>query len=100
MKKDHLYIIQTDKTGAIKIGRSKNPSRRIKQLQTGSPYKLKLLLILENQGNLEKELHKKLKPFKQSCKGEWFSFDCTGSLPDWISEKIDWDIANIWWDTI
>ena len=96
--RDHLYIIQTDETGAIKIGRSKNPLSRVKQLQTGSPYKLKLLLILENQGSMEKELHRRLKPFKQNCRGEWFDFDCTGSLPDWISEKIDWDVANVWWD--
>ena len=44
----HLYIIQSSNKGNFKIGRSKNPSKRLKQLQTGSPYKLKLVLVLEN----------------------------------------------------
>ena len=94
----HLYIIQSDKTGSLKIGRSKDPVSRLKQLQTGSPHSLKLILIAENKGHLEKKLHKDLKRFKNRRKGEWFDFECAGSLPDWISEMIDWDIANVWWD--
>ena len=95
----HLYIIQSDKTGAIKIGRSKNPSKRLKQLQTGCPDKLKLLVIFENKGHLEKNLHRRLKSYKSRRRGEWFDFDCAGSLPDWVHEQIDWDVANIWWET-
>ena len=98
MRKDDLYIIQSDITGAIKIGRSKNPSRRIHQLQTGSPYKLKLLTIAEGKGFMEKEIHKKLIRYKAECKGEWFDFMCTGSFPIWLYEMIDWDDANTWWD--
>ena len=94
----HLYIIQSDITGAIKIGISKNPKNRLKQLQTGSPYKLKLLTIVNGRGDLERSLHKSLRTYKQSCKGEWFDFECTGSLPDWLSETIDWDVANVWWE--
>ena len=94
----HLYVIQSDVTGAIKIGISKNPKSRLRQLQTGSPYELKLLTIVNGRGDLEKPLHESLKPYKQACKGEWFDFDCTGSFPDWLSELIDWDIANVWWD--
>ena len=30
MNKDDLYIIQSDVTGMIKIGRSKNPQKRLK----------------------------------------------------------------------
>ena len=93
-----LYVIQSDVTGAIKIGISKNPSNRLRQLQTGSPYKLKLLAIVNGRYDLERPLHKTLTPYKQACKGEWFDFDCTGSFPDWLSEMIDWDIANVWWD--
>ena len=36
MKKDYLYIIQSDVTGQIKIGRSIDPDRRLKQLQTAN----------------------------------------------------------------
>ena len=95
----HLYVIQSDVTGAIKIGISKNPKSRLRQLQTGSPYELKLLTIVNGRGDLEKPLHESLKPYKQSCKGEWFDFDCTGSFPDWLSEMINWDVANVWWDS-
>ncbi len=97
--KDHLYIIQSDVTGAIKIGRSKNPQRRLKQLQTGSPYELRLLLVLENMADLERKLHRDLKGYRfRSTQGEWFDFESTGSLPIWICEKIDWDVANTWWE--
>ena len=96
--KKHLYIIQSDVSGAIKIGISKNPKNRMRQLQTGSPYKLKLLTIVNGRGDLERSLHESLKPYKKACKGEWFDFDCTGSFPDWLSEMIDWDIANVWWE--
>ena len=94
----HLYIIQSDKTGDFKIGRSKNPQRRLKQLQTGSPHRLKLLLIVENQGTIEKKLHRRLQKYRSRRNGEWFDFDCAGSLPDWLSELIDWDVANVWWE--
>ena len=95
---DHLYIIQSDISGAIKIGRSKNPEKRLKQLQTGSPYKLQLLTVAKEKGDREKPLHRKFKPYKQACKGEWFDFDCVGSFPIWLHEMIDWDVANVWWN--
>ena len=62
---DHLYIIQSDISGAMKIGRSKNPKKRLKQLQTGSPYKLKLLVEVSGQGLQEKSLHRTLKDYKR-----------------------------------
>tara|TARA_B100000214_G_C23743328_1_gene524271 strand:- start:121 stop:417 length:297 start_codon:yes stop_codon:yes gene_type:complete len=95
---DHLYIVQSDVSGAIKIGRSKDPRKRLKQLQTGSPYKLKLLAIVPEKGNIEKSLHSSFSSYKKSCKGEWFDFDCVGSFPDWLHEMIDWDVANVWWE--
>jgi|SRR6056300_268762 predicted GIY-YIG superfamily endonuclease len=98
MLSQYLYIIQSDKTGSLKIGRSKNPERRLKQLQTGSPYKLKLIFAAESKGHMEKPLHERLKRFKERRRGEWFDFECTGSLPDWIYEMINWDEANVWWD--
>ena len=44
MKKKDLYIIQCDKTGAFKVGISTNVERRIKNLKTGCPYEIKLIL--------------------------------------------------------
>ena len=54
MKKDDLYIIQSDFTGMIKIGRSKDPNKRLKQLQTGNPNKLKLIASFKDMGWREK----------------------------------------------
>lgn len=94
----HLYIIQSDVTGAFKVGRSKNPERRLKQLQTGSPYKLKLICVLENKGYQEKLLHSQLNESGRRCKGEWFDFDLIGYLPDNIVEGLDLEIVNTWWE--
>lgn len=97
-----LYVIQSDVTGALKIGVSKNPNKRLKQLQTGSPYKLKLVGVFKGMAFHEKPLHSRLKPYKLSVyykktQGEWFDFDCMGNLPDWITESLDLDIVNTWW---
>jgi hypothetical protein len=94
----NLYIIQTDVTGALKIGRSNNAQKRLKELQVGSHTKLKLLCEISNMGHVEKRIHQRLSQFKIRKRGEWFYFDCAGNLPNWLCEAIDWDVANIWWE--
>lgn len=94
----HLYIIQSSNNGCFKIGRSKHPEKRLKQLQTGSPYRLKLILVLEEMGKQEKSLHSLFPKNKISCKGEWFDFDLIGYLPDRIYEQLDLELVNTWWD--
>ena len=95
----HLYIIQSDSTGNFKIGRSKHPEKRLKQLQTGNPNKLKLILVLENQGHREKLLHNRINSWtRKKSKGEWFEFDLMGLLPDEIMEKLDLEVVNTWWE--
>lgn len=95
----HLYIIQSDNTGNFKIGRSKNPRRRLKQLQTGNPNQLKIVLILENQGHRERILHNRInRSIQKRSKGEWFEFELMGYLPDDISEQLDLDVVNTWWE--
>jgi len=94
-----LYIIQCDKTGAFKIGVSKDVNKRYKQLQTGCPYELKIILILKNGANMEKKLHHDLKDFKTTKQNqEWFCFDGLACLPDSIYEKFDLDFINTWWE--
>lgn len=97
MKNDDLYIIQSDVTGNIKIGRSKNPHKRLKQLQTGNPNKLKLIAEFKGEGWKEKELHERLSSYR--LKGEWFSYDCAGSIPDSIYERIKWGSFDDWWNS-
>lgn len=85
----HLYIIVSKITGSIKIGRSSNVLQRLDSLQTANPYPLKIILIAENQGNIEKDLHKKLKKFKTN--GEWFLLAGLHLIGDQLYEQIDLD---------
>ena len=94
-----LYIIQSKMTGDFKVGKSKNPVKRLKQLQTGSPYELKLILTLKEQGHKEKYIHKYIMTSnKRKCKGEWCDFDLLACLPDDIYEQLDLEIVNVWWN--
>ena len=94
--KDSLYFIQSALTGMIKIGRSRDPQKRLKQLQTGNPNKLKLIASFESMGWREKSLHEQLS--KWSLEGEWFDYECVGSIPDDIYENILWGSFDDWWN--
>jgi T5orf172 domain len=93
----HLYIIQSDRTGAVKIGRSSDPEKRLLSLQTGSPHKLRLLASFEGRGDEEKALHRLVRKFRYRVeKGEWFHYDCLPELPDWVYEKLPFE--DRWWE--
>lgn len=80
MNSDYIYIISNEQN-YIKVGVSKNPERRIKQLQTGNEHQLSLLFKEEFNCSrnhllkIEKELHKKLKQMTTKSIGEWFLLD-------------------------
>ena len=99
-----LYLMQADNSGAIKIGKSANPERRVKQLQTGCPFEIRLIASFPEKGDLEKRLHKRLWEYRinpltnKKTRGEWFDFSCMGNLPDWITETLDLDMVNTWWE--
>jgi len=93
---DSLYFIQSEKTGEIKIGRSKHPQKRLKNLQTGNPNILKIVASFEGLGWREKELHETLKEWRGS--GEWFRYDCVGSIPKEIYELIPYGVFDDWWE--
>ena len=67
-----LYLIENVTTGTIKIGISKNPTERLKQLQTGNANKLQLIKVydVEEDHHWEKRLHKMF--WQNRLKGEWF----------------------------
>lgn len=95
MRKDYLYFIQSERTGHIKVGRSVDPYRRLKALQTGNQCKLRLVASFENMGWREPSLHDHLKQWR--VKGEWFHVDCVGSLPIDIYEQIPYGSFDDWW---
>lgn len=76
---DYLYLIQDSRSGDIKIGRSKDPYKRLKQLQTGSSSKLNLIGVYPNCGWREKSLHMMLESFR--LEGEWFREEALNYFP-------------------
>jgi hypothetical protein len=65
------YLVQGEMGGPIKIGRSNTKSlgSRIAALQTGYPYQLKIVRLIE--GDLEAELHSRFAHLRMN--GEWFA---------------------------
>lgn len=77
MKKDYIYIISNNE-GCIKIGISKHPSKRLKQLQTGNQSQLTLWYAEEFECSrkhlihIEHKIHKECKYLCEDMQGEWF----------------------------
>ncbi len=92
---DFLYFIQSNKTGLIKIGRAKNPHKRIRELQTGNGEELRLIAYFKGWAWRERDLHELLKDFR--LHGEWFSYDCVPYIPDDIYELIEFGAFDDWW---
>ena len=73
----YVYII-SDNMNYIKIGISKNPEKRLKQLQTAYPTKLTIIFTEEfyckrnHLLKIESVIHKKVKAIATKVNGEWF----------------------------
>lgn len=72
----YVYIIASNSNGPVKIGHSKDPQKRLKQLQTGHSDKLSLYHMeefdgLEKAKLFEKIIHKNIN--YQNRSGEWFN---------------------------
>ena len=90
MKHSYVYFI-TDSHGHIKIGKADDVFKRLKELQTGNPYRLSTLLTVMVQSpteafNLEQELHNRFNGYR--LEGEWFK-----EAP--VLELIDTDIVKL-----
>lgn len=74
-----IYFILDKSTDLVKIGYSKNPVQRLKQLQTGNGQSLELLYSIVGDRNYEAFLDK----FFDACRvhGEWFN---KRSVMNWI----------------
>lgn len=75
-----IYLIQSLENSYYKIGVSKNPKRRIKQLQTGNASELRLIDTYESEYayKIEKTLQRKYSYLKK--KGEWFDMSITNEV--------------------
>jgi hypothetical protein len=88
-KNDDLYFIQMEESPYhFKIGRAKDVQKRLKQLQTGSAIKLRLVHTFKGLGHKEKSLHEELQKWRQS--GEWFACNrySVGAIPVEFYEQL------------
>lgn len=65
-----VYVIHDEKADLCKIGFSKDPLRRLKNLQTGHASTLRLLACFNGGSRLEDQLHAKFNA--QRVRGEWY----------------------------
>jgi hypothetical protein len=66
----YVYFVQGCCGGAIKIGFSKNPEKRLQGLQTGYPDTLRILLLVPGKEKTEQYFHRKFELYRLN--GEWF----------------------------
>jgi predicted GIY-YIG superfamily endonuclease len=68
----YVYLIKSTETGYYKIGYSRNPTQRLKQLQTGCPDELQIIETFRSNHarKIEGALHNS---YNYACKhNEWF----------------------------
>src|SRR5690606_36217138 len=87
-----IYLIKCDEDSLYKVGKSKNPNKRVNQLQTGNPDKIRIVhqFKTENAGKVEKYFHNRYNHCKKE--GEWFDLDLKEEL-DFINncKKADYN---------
>ena len=79
-----VYFIQSGPGGAVKIGKARDPHKRMIELQVGNPKKLRLLHEIDcgtcsAADRMEKRIHDRLrtknskgKTGKHHIRGEWY----------------------------
>lgn len=101
---NYVYILRSGNTNNFKIGVSKNIENRIKQLQTGNPYKITVYHYFEaptreNAFNCEHWLHKFFDGHKtELMRGEWYRITLKELEPflkiDYTTEAMCYCVEN------
>jgi predicted GIY-YIG superfamily endonuclease len=75
-----VYLLKSDYTGYYKIGVSKNPAKRIKQLQTGSSEDIRLIYSYSSEipYKLEMALHNFYSMY--NVNREWYNLSLENEL--------------------
>lgn len=66
----YVYFIQAGEDGPVKIGVAAEPFKRLAELQTGNPARLRVVAIIEGDTGIEKALHERFAEHR--LEGEWF----------------------------
>jgi hypothetical protein len=64
-----VYFIKSGEF--VKIGKTRDPRQRLRELQTGNPQRLRILCVVPGGEEVEKEIHRKFNHLRQG--GEWFT---------------------------
>lgn len=69
----YVYAIRESETGRVKIGISRDPKKRLSQLQTGNSQKLELVAYKRAENRFDDERAEQLANASCHIRGEWFS---------------------------
>jgi hypothetical protein len=87
---DHLYVMLNQWNGMIKIGRSRDPKKRRRQIEGATGQEIALVLVLEGRGHEEARLHSLLRSHRG--RGEWFrrTGSCVAMLNQALGTKVNY----------
>lgn len=68
----YVYFMQQEVTLAVKIGYTERPQDRLRELNKGSPYAMRLLCTMPGTRAIERRLHAKFR--KHRLQGEWYAY--------------------------
>lgn len=88
---EYVYAILARKVNRVKIGYSKDPKRRLRDMITSCPVKLELLGFIPGSLSLESLLHEEAQ--KRRIRGEWFEY--SGSAKSIANAIRDFDLKRI-----
>lgn len=77
-----VYFALAEDQQLVKIGVGRNVWKRLEQIQTSCPYKLRIVAVLEDGHLKEQELHRRFAAYR--LQGEWFRYE--GELKSFIDE--------------
>ncbi|MBD2019194.1 GIY-YIG nuclease family protein [Leptolyngbya sp. FACHB-36] len=85
-----VYLIRAGRGNLYKIGVAIDPTRRLAQLQTGSPHRLSLVAAKRYRDPYQREstLHRQYRAYRVRDDGEWFR------LPFWVAWEVKREIAG------
>lgn len=73
--KGRVYFIEADGAGRVKIGFTKgNVQERLRQIQTGSPFPLRVVAVVDGSLQRESNLHARFRHLRVAPNVEWFHF--------------------------
>lgn len=87
LRQRHVYFILAEGIRAVKIGIAYDASARLRELQVGSPAKLRLLGTIPGTGRTEQELHQQY--IALWLHGEWFRLE--GELDNFLKATFPLD---------